>query len=365
MSDRPAPPGKLMVDPYLDWTRKEGVPVYEDFGFDLLSLETAPWARMNVNGAIAHTKGRGDFMSIFLLDIPPGGSTAPQHHLFEAAFFVLSGHGNTRVEDSFGNAHSFEWGPNSVFAPTLNTPYQIFNGSGREPARIAIAHNLPAVLNLFHSEAFVFTDSWRFQEREGNAKHYTGDGDFIHVRAGKHMWETNFVPDVSDIKLHAWDARGGGGGNIKLILGDGILHVHVSDMPIGTYKKAHRHKPDVHVLCVNGEGYSLFWYEGDKDFVRLDWRRGWVYAPPDMMFHQHFNAGREPARYLAVGHGSIRYPFTQNVWDIIKGVDIDIRSGGNQIEYEDQDPRIQRIFLQELARNGVGECDPHLAKAPR
>jgi hypothetical protein len=353
MSDHGAPPGKLMVDPYLDWAQAQAVPIHDDFALDLLAVEPAPWARFDCKGAIAHVKGRGDFMTVFVIEIPPGGKISPQRHMFEGACLVLSGHGSTTVEDHFGARHSFEWGTNSIFAPPLNSRYQIFNASGREAARIAIANNLPAVLNLFHSERFVFENPFVFPEREGPATHFEGKGDFVNVRPGKHMWETNFVPDATDLELPAWGARGAGSTNIKLILADGILHAHLSEMPVGSYKKAHRHVADVHVFCLKGEGYSLFWYEGDDDFICKEWRHGWVFAPPDMMYHQHFNAGGKPVRYLAVGHGSIRYPFTQNVRNIIKSVDLDVKDGGNQIEYAEQDPRIHQIFARELAKRGL------------
>ena len=353
MVDETIPPGKFMIDPYLEWTKGEGVPVYEDFGFNLLQFETKPWDRFGVDGAIAHVKGRGDFMTVFVLEIPPGGKSAPQKHLYEEAVYVLAGHGSTTVEDHAGERHTFEWGPNSIFAPPLNTSYQHFNGSGKEPVRLAVSCNLPAVLNLFHSENFVFNNPCTFAEREGAANHFTGEGDFISVRPGKHMWETNFVPDATNLKLQKWAARGAGGSHIQLILADGILHAHVSEMPVGTYKKAHRHGPDVHVYCVSGKGYSLLWYEGVEDFVRVDWCHGWVYAPPDMMYHQHFNLCAEPVRYLAVGHGSVRYPFTQNMWDIYQGLDRDVKQGGKQIEYGDQDPRIHQIYIDELAKIGI------------
>jgi hypothetical protein len=353
MPDVAPPAGKFMVDPYRDWAKGEGVPISEDFGLDLLALPTAPWARFGTRGAIAHLKGRGDFMTVFVLEIPPGGKTAPMKHLYEAAIWVMDGHGSTRVEDAAGASHTFEWGVNSIFAPPLNTQYQLFNGSGQKTARLAISCNLPAVLNLFHSETFVFDNPCTFPEREGAAKHFTGDGDFIAVRPGKHMWETNFIPDGSDLQLHTWSARGAGGKHVQLILADGVLHAHISEMPVGTYKKAHRHGPDVHVYCVSGEGYSLFWYEGDKDFTRVNWRHGWVFAPADMMYHQHFNGGGEPVRYLAVGHGSVRYPFTEYMKNIYLGIDVDVKNGGRQIEYKDQDPRVHGIFTDELAKRGL------------
>ena len=232
---------------------------------------------------------------------------------------MLSGHGTTAIQGHDGRKHTFEWGPNAVFAPPLNLAHQYFNGSSREPARLAVCCNLPAVLNLFHSERFVFDNAFTFPEREGAENHFQGEGDFIHVRPGKHMWETNFVPDANDLELQSWAARGGGSSHIQLVLADSILHAHISEMPVGTYKKAHRHGPDLHVFCLSGEGYSLFWYEGDKDYVRVDWGHGWVFAPPDMMFHQHFNASTGRTRYIAIGHGSVRYPFTSQHVEGLQG----------------------------------------------
>jgi uncharacterized RmlC-like cupin family protein len=363
MAEAMAPPGKFMVDSYLDWANAEGVPIHEDFGLDLLAVETRPWTRFGVNGAIIHVKGRGDCMTVFVLDMPPGTKTIPQRHIFEAAFYVLSGAGSAVVESRASGRHQFEWGPHSVFAPPLNTRYQLFNASGREHARIAVSSNLPAVLNLFHNEKFVFDNPAAFPEREGVQKHFTGEGDFISVRPGKHMWETNFLPDATAFELQAWGARGAGAAHIQLILADGVLHSHISEMPVGTYKKAHRHAPDVHIYVISGEGYSLLWYEGDRDLRRVDWRPGWVFAPPDMMFHQHFNAGTEPVRYIAFTHGSVRYPLTEHMRRVYAKVDVDVKKGGHQIEYADQDPRIHRMFVDALAKKGVGIRMPAFAPA--
>ena len=87
--------------------------------------------------------------------------------------------------------------------------------------------------------------------------------------------------------------------------------------------------------------------------MRIDWKHGWVFAPPDRMFHQHFNTAPEPARYLAVAFGSLRYPFTTDKRRVFMGMDVSVKDGGCQIEYEHQDPRIHQIYLSELAKYGV------------
>ena len=344
---------RFLFDPYMDWVKQQNIPIVEEFGVDLLKVETMHWAAVDCDGAVVHLKGRGDFISIFVIDMLPGGKTSPQQHLYEEVIYVLDGHGSTTVETGNGAFHSFEWGPKSLFALPLNAKYQHFNGSGRERARLASTNDLCLVLNLFHNEDFVFNNPYRFPEREGKADYFSGEGDFIPKRPGRHMWETNFIPDLSQLELQSWDKRGAGSSNMKFILADGTMHAHSSEMPVGTYKKAHRHGADFHVYSVTGSGYSLFWYEEDFDFVRVDWQHGVVFAPPDMMYHQHYNTSKEPARYLAVALGSLRYPFTKEKMDLFTGVDISVKDGGRQIEYEDQDFRIHGIYLSDLQKNNV------------
>ncbi len=65
---------KFLLDPYLDWVAAEGPPVHEDFGLDLLALETGPWPRFDAKGTFCHVKGRGDFCTRYLLELDPGRS---------------------------------------------------------------------------------------------------------------------------------------------------------------------------------------------------------------------------------------------------------------------------------------------------
>jgi hypothetical protein len=79
-----------------------------------------------------------------------------------------------------------------------------------------------------------------------------------------------------------------------------------------------------------------------------------MYSPPFWMFHQHFNTCAQPARYLACNIGSRRYPLVAIRRSSAQGGGAtSIRDGGRQIEYADQDPRIHRRWLQEIAANGV------------
>ncbi len=131
------------------------------------------------------------------------------------------------------------------------------------------------------------------------------------------------------------------------------MHAHISEMPVGTYKKGHRHGPSFHVMCVVGQGYSMLWFEHEKDFRRIDWKHGMVLVPADRQFHQHFNTGPKPARYHATAVCGLRYPMmkAQRIsllgagGDDLPAVSKSVSDGGDQIEYEDQDRRIHRFGL--------------------
>lgn len=347
---------KFLLEPYLDWAEGEGIPIYEDFGIDILAVETQRWDRFDASGAFIHVKGRGDFVATFALELPPAGRCAPQRHLFEEIVYVLAGNGSTTIELTDGRKHSFEWGPKSLFALPLNAKYQHFNGSGRERALLASTHDLPVVMNLFHNQKFIFHNDFDFSERAGTDKYFIGEGDFTGIRPGSHLWETNFVPDMTAFKLKSWEARGAGSSNIAFILADGTMHAHMSEIPTARYKKGHRHGAGMHVFAVNGSGYSLFWNEGDEEFHQVPWRHGVMYAPPHLMFHQHFNTAPFPARYVAIGIGSRRYPFITMRRQAILGSEVDIKEGGAQIEYADQDPRVHALWLKEIVAVG-GKSD--------
>jgi uncharacterized RmlC-like cupin family protein len=349
---------RVFLDPYMDWVKKQGVPVHLDFGHDLLALKTDKWDRYDARGCFAHTHGRGDFCANFVLEVEPGKKTAPVKHLHEAFFYALSGYGSTTVWLPNGEKNTFEWGPKALFAIPLNCQYQIFNTSGREYARLSCTNDLPLALNHYHNESFIFDNPCTFPERMGKAQHFNGEGDhsaFDRLKnAGQiNVWETNFVPDLTSFKLYDLNTRGKGSRNVFFQLADGTMHAHTSEIPVGRYKKAHRHAAGTHVHAVGGEGYSLLWYDGDSEFVELPWRHGFMYTPPFWMFHQHFNTCDIPARYLACSIGSARYPFISlRRVSNEGGGSTSVKQGGRQIEYEDQDPRIHRKFLEALKKSG-------------
>lgn len=81
---------------------------------------------------------------------------------------------------------------------------------------------------------------------------------------------------------------------------------------------------------------------------RVDWGRMSIFVPPIQWFHQHFNPGGEPARYAALKPWGFKF----RVEDL-KDTGEDVKRGGAQIEYEDQDPEIHKIFVEECRKSGA------------
>ena len=339
------------VDAYEQWQQSERVPVVTGFYVDNLNtLELGSWQRKGGSGAIVNLEGTGGVNDMHVVEIAPGGASEPERHVYEEMIYILSGRGSTQVWYDERRKASFEWGPGSLFGVPINANYRIFNSSGVQPARYASVTNAPTIISLFHNNGFVFNNAYQFEDRFGGDSDYFAQEGTLH--RGRTL-ETNFVPNVHTIQLHDWKARGGGGTNVMIELAQNSMGAHVSQFRPGTYKKAHRHGPGAHVIILDGVGFSLLWREGEADWQKCDWRPGAVVVPPENWFHEHFNSGPEPARYLALRFTGRHYK-QRGAFQSAEA-DVSVKQGGAQIEYEDEDPRIHALFERELAANG-GVC---------
>jgi hypothetical protein len=94
------------------------------------------------------------------------------------------------------------------------------------------------------------------------------------------------------------------------------------------------------------------WPDGEER-KRFNWKPGSVVVPPDQWFHQHFNSGATPARYLALRWNNWRYKSIMKAE--ADSTFTSIKDGGWQINFEDEDPHIHLEFIGALAENGA-EC---------
>jgi oxalate decarboxylase/phosphoglucose isomerase-like protein (cupin superfamily) len=198
------------------------------------------------------------------------------------------------------------------------------------------------VLNLYDDIQFVFNTNYDFKNR------FAGEPDYFSAKGEQKgfLLTTNFVADAVNLPLISAKERGAGGGHIRFNMARGTIASHISQFPVGTYKKAHAHGPGAHVIVLGGEGYSLMWPEGDAP-RRYDWQIGTMIVPPNAWFHQHFNTGPTPARYLA-----FKYATPRNAQGVPMSW-ISRRLGGMQIDYADEAPEVRRMFAEALAKHAL------------
>ena len=309
---------------YYKWQKGEGIPVVETFFIkDLKEVPLKWWDRMGGDGTLFNMEGAGDATGAYIVEIAPGKSLNPMRHLYEELILVVQGRGATTIWNDNGAKQTFEWQEGSLISVPLNVHHQHFNGQGDKPARLFSVNNMPIVFSLFHNDGFIFNTPYDFADR------FDGRPDYFSSTGTQHpgrIWETNFIADTRSFNLQEWKERGAGGKNVFLEMCDGTMAAHISEFPVGTYKKAHRHGPGFNVIIIKGQGFSLFWWEGEEP-KRYDWQDGSVFVPPESMFHQHFNLGPTGARYLPLRFGGIKHSMGENYGDISK-VDKDVKSGG-------------------------------------
>jgi oxalate decarboxylase/phosphoglucose isomerase-like protein (cupin superfamily) len=329
--------------PYLSFVRSEGLDIISaQYVPNLRTVELKPWARRGGRGVYINHDASRTSNDCYVAEIPAGGKFAPQRQLYEEMILILEGRGSTTVWDDAGARMTFEWKAGAIFAIPLNCWHQHFNGSGQQPARFVGVTFLPSVLNMYGDLDFVFNTAYDFKNR------FNGEPDYFSAKGEQKgfLLTTNLVPDAVNLPLITAKERGAGGGHIRFNMAKGSMASHISQFPVGTYKKGHAHGPGAHVIVLSGEGYSLMWPEGDEP-KRYDWQVGTLIVPPNAWFHQHFNTGPTPARYLAFKHSSPRN--AQGVpmsW-------ISRRMGGNQIDYADETPLVRSMFAEALAKHGL------------
>jgi len=280
-----APTGELekfpTPDAYKQWVAKEGVRFIEDFAFDDMGkIELTPWERKGGSGAIINIPYNIIPNDCQVIEIGPGRSSEPERHMYEENNYVISGSGTTSIWVEGGEKQTFEWSKGALFSIPMNTWYQHFNASGQEPLRYISVTTAPPMFRLFGDEEAIFNNDTRFSKRfGGQTDYFSGDGKLYQGR----IWETNFIPDAPGMGLWGWKERGAGGINVMLRMAKNVANTHISEFPIGTYKKAHRHGVGPHLMILSGEGFSLLWTKEDmSDLRKAPWKKdGMVIIPSE------------------------------------------------------------------------------------
>ncbi len=363
IADQPAPSTALDVAAnmrvaYKTWMEAQEIPIHRGYFIDdVRTVEVGKWDERGCNACFLELAGQEGVSETRITEIPPGATTEPVRFNLDEMVYVADGRGLTTVWAGDRPKKTFEWQKHSMFLLPRGYTYQLSNAQGNHPARLMHVNHLPMAMKIVPDPKFYFDTQYADPDiLYGEGSEFYSEAKAIAPPPGSRaeqmrrvIWLGNFFPDmrVWD-KLHTYAERGAGGHRVGVQFAKSTLWSHMSVFPSRTYKKGHRHGPGVVIIIPAGEGYSIMWPEG-QDKVVIPWHEASVFVPPDRWFHQHFNVGGDPARYLAF-HGPQGNQGRQQ--ERIENLSRD------QIEYPEEDPFIRNKFESELAARGMTSLMP-------
>jgi oxalate decarboxylase/phosphoglucose isomerase-like protein (cupin superfamily) len=346
------------IFPHDLWMQEQGIPIHKGyFVEDLRSVELDWWEARKARACFIQLMGQQGVSEARVTEIPPGESLPPVRLGLDEVVYVLDGRGLTTVwTEEGGQKRTFEWQKHSLFLLPHYAYHQFSNMQGDRPVRLLHYNYFPLALSIVQDPEMWLKEPPRAREdflsRLGEfyseAKVITQSAQRRALGRQYNFWYGNFFPD-----MRAWDkldpltGRGAGGRSVQIQFPGSQMSCHMSVFPPLTYKKAHRHGPGRVIVIPAGEGYSILWEEG-KDKLVVPWHEGSMFVPPEKWFHQHFNVGGGPARYLALHPLSQFAGYAEKVEDQAR----------DQIEYPAEDVFIRNTFEEELGKRGLRSAMP-------
>ena len=341
--------------PYEKWIASTGVPVHRGyFVEDVRTLELGPWPERECDAAFLALTGQEGISEARVTEIGPAKTLPPLRYALDEITYVVEGRGMTTVwPGENGPKKTFEWEKHSMFMVPRGFNYQLTNSSGTTPVRLLHYNYMPIAMNIVPDPKFFFESDYVNPEVLAEGDLYseaTAVSRNDPRGADRVWWYGRFFPDMRAWdKLHTYQERGAGGHRVGVVFSGSTMWSHMSVFPVGTYKKAHRHGPGVVIIIPAGEGYSIMWPEGGERVV-IPWHEASVFVPPSRWFHQHFNVGGEPARYLAF-HAVRGAGQSEQVRNL----------AADQIEYPDEERFVREKFEAELAKRDLKTLMPEQA----
>ena len=335
------------VPRYDRWLETVDLPIHRGYFIDdMRTIDVKPWDERGCNAALIALAGQEGVSEARITEIPPGATTVPFKFGLDEMVYVLQGRGLTTIwgADS-SKKRTFEWQPYSLFNLPRNYTYQLSNAQGHQPCRLLHVNTLPLAMALIPEPSYFFNNPNNLPDYDlmDESGEFYSEARYVE---GSGRWVGNFFPN-----LMAWDkvkaqhGRGAGASSASLVMPHTAFRVGLPTMPVGTYKKAHWHGPGIVIAIPGGsEGFSVMWPEG-KEKQYCFWHEGSAFVPPNHWWHQHFNVGGAPARYITM-HPP-RHPLFGG------GRQGEEAANEPNIEYPDEDPNIRNTFEAELAKRGV------------
>ncbi len=334
---------------YEAWIAKQGIPIHRAFFIDdLRTIEVGWWEFRQCNAAFLVLAGQEDIQESRVTAIPPGQMLPPWKIALEEMVYCVQGQGMCTVWAGDQPKKQFEFQKNSLFMIPPNYTYQLSNARGDQEVRLLHCNYLPLAMLIMPTPEFFFQSDYvdlslGYGDTEADAfsEAVSVERDDPGERGIRSLWVGNFFPDMKRWdKLEAHRRRGAGGSVVDFRSRTG-RGGHMSVFPVGTYKMGHRHGPGTVIVIPEGEGFSVLWPQGgDNDKTYVPWGEASVFVPPNQWYHQHFNTGTTPARYLAIARPG-------SVFDTDESLD------DRQISYAREDPEIRRRFEAALKEKGI------------
>ena len=355
--------------PYEIYMKEQGVPIYRGMmGFyDLRDLSLGSWKRLGARGAFLELSGCGGLQGMCVIEVHGADDITPEKHMYEEIFYVLEGRGATEVwtDDNPNKKQFFEWQAGSLFSAPLNTWHRIVNATS-SPALLLGVTNAPPIFHMLRSQDALFNNPYQFKDRyDASADYFKEKGLGNDPITGRYRNYGNLIPDAHHADLPLDGQRGPGYRSFFWNLAGNTFDGFIAQYVSGCYSKCHAHPSGPVLLCLNGKGYTLTWpreagttpwANGKSHLVqRQDYKPGGVVsaAPGDAgWFHGHFGISKEPLRVIAFLGGfpqRIKGAPGEDSWDL----NLDIKEGGNTIEYRDEDPQVRKMYQEQLDKENA------------
>lgn len=345
-------PNPMRRKPYEEWIQSVGIPIHRGyFVEDGRTVELGEWEERECMAAFLVLAGQEGVAESRITELAPGQTLLPLSFAMDELVYVLGGRGLTTIWIADGPKKTFEWHTRSIFALPRGSTYQLTNVQGNATVRLLHYNYLPQAMKVITDPGYFFNNPYSDPDLL-----YSDENVFAMAKELKNpnptqaalnrpVWTGNFFPDMAAWEnLHTYEERGAGGLRMGLQIPNTLFTGHMSVFPSRTYKKGHRHGPGVQIVIPSGEGYSIMWPEGQEKVV-IPWHEASIFVPPDMWFHQHFNVGTDPARYLA-------FHAVGQQREVVRDPSQD------QIEYWQEDPFVRETFSKELDKIGQGSLMP-------
>ncbi len=353
---------------YERWLDTLDIPIHREYFIeDLRELPLGPWEERECNAAIVVLAGQEGVTEARVTEIPPGATLPALKFSLDEIVYVLEGRGLCTVWAAEGQPkRTFEWQKHSLFMLPRSHFHQLANVQGGQSTKLLHFNALPVAMAVIPNVDYFFNNPHVEPEQDVLGGDVYSEAKLVQ-RGSKRggFWMSNFFPDLKAWdKLHAMSGRGGGSASGTLTFPNTSTRIGLPTMPVGLYKKAHRHGPGLVIVIPGGEGMSVMWPEGGEK-IFCNWHEGSVFVPPDRWWHQHFNVGPTPARYITMHpprHPLFGSSFGYDNRGSARDRDAERKTGTrereSQIESPDEDPEVRRRFEAELAKRGVANRMP-------